>query len=104
MCLAVGKPLVGMFLILLEIFWFIFNYLLYRYGTGLPLTNFKKYFVISGLICLSYLFLSLEEQVNWVGLVVVVSLTAIALIVYCGYQLVGIYYYNIFTNAIKDGH
>jgi hypothetical protein len=59
MCLAVGKPLVGLFLILLELLWFGYNYLLYRYGTSLPLASFQKYFVISGCISISYLFLSL---------------------------------------------
>ena len=96
MCLAVGKPFLGLFLILFEVVWFLFNYLLYRYSIGLPLMNFKKYFIISGLICISYLFLSLVGTVNWVAIVVVVSLTMIVLIVYCTYQLVGIYYYNVF--------
>lgn len=96
MCLAVGKPLVALFLIPLEAVWFCFNFLLYKYGTGLTLSAFKKYFVISGVICVSYFCLSLEEYVNWVALVVVVSVTAMALTVYCGYQLVGIYYYKIF--------
>lgn len=104
MCLAVGKPLVALFLLPLEAVWFVFNFLLYRYGIGLTLSEFKKYFIISGLISLSYLFLSLEEKINWVGLVVIVSLSTVALIVYSGYQLVGIYYFRIFRNADKGHH
>lgn len=59
MCLSVGKPLVGLFLIPLEIMWFLFNYFLYRYGSGISLTNYKKYFVVSGVISVSYICLSL---------------------------------------------
>jgi hypothetical protein len=35
-------------------------------------------------------------MLSWIAIVAVVSLTAIVLIVYCGYQLVGIYYYRLF--------
>jgi len=103
MCLSVGKPLVGLFLIPLEIVWFVFNYMLYKYGSGLTLSDFKKYFVVSGLISVSYLFLSLEGQVSWLWIVVVVSVASVGLIVYCGYQLVGIYYNRLFAQA-KEGH
>ena len=96
MCLAVGKPLVGFFLIVIEGLWFAFNYLLYRYGTGLPLSNFSKYIIISSVISVAYLCLSLEQYLHWIAIVTVVSFAAIILIVYCGYQLVGIYYFNIF--------
>lgn len=101
MCLAVGKPLVGFFLILLEILWFGFNFLLYKYAVGISLKGFSKYFVISAVICLAYLCLSLEQYLHWIAVVTVVSFTAIVLIIYCGYQLVGIYYFNIFKGE-KD--
>lgn len=97
MCLSVGKPLVGLFLIPLEIVWFVFNYLLYRYGSGLTLSDFKKYFIVSGVISISYVFLSLEGILNWLCIVIAVSFASVALIVYCGYQLVGIYYHKIFS-------
>jgi hypothetical protein len=97
MCLAVGKPLLGLFLIALEGVWFVFNYQLYRYGEGVQLVGYRKYFGISGFICLAYLFLSLQHYVSWIVLVLSVSLAAIVLVTYCGYQLVGIYYYNIFS-------
>ena len=101
MCLAIGKPLVGLFLILFEVLWFSFNYFLYKYGIGLSIFNYKKYFIISGIICLSYILLSLAGRINWVAIVTIVSVTDIALIVYCGYQLVGIYYENIFNKEDK---
>ena len=97
MCLSVGKPLVGLFLIPLELVWVVFNYLLYRYGSGLTLSHFKKYFVVSGLISFSYLFLSLSGHLGWLWIVIVVTSACIALIVYCGYQLVGIYYNRLFS-------
>ena len=102
MCLAVGKPLVGLFLILLEALWLVFNYMLYRYGIGLPVSNFKKYFVMSGFICVSYIFLSLAGKISYIGIIVVVSVTCIVLLVYCAYQLVGIYYYNLVDREEKD--
>jgi len=59
MCLGVGKPLIGLFLIPLEIVWFIYNFQLYKYGDNIQLSNYKKYFGILGAICFAYVFLSL---------------------------------------------
>jgi hypothetical protein len=58
MALGVGKPLVGLFLIPLEAVWFVFNFLLYRYGSGTQLSGYKKYWGISGAVSLGYLFLA----------------------------------------------
>jgi hypothetical protein len=96
MALGVGKPLVGLFLIALEWLWFLFNFLLYRHGSGLQLSGYRKYWGISGAVSLGYLFLSVEWGVGWVAMVVIVSISMIVLLVYCTYQIVGIYYYNIF--------
>ena len=38
----------------------------------------------------------MEWGVGWVAMVVIVSISMIVLLVYCTYQIVGIYYYNIF--------
>ena len=88
-------------LIALEAVWFVFNYQLYRYGEGVQLVGYRKYFGISGFVCLAYLFLSLQHYVPWILLVISVSAAAIVLLVYSGYQLVGIYYYNIFSEEAK---
>lgn len=97
MALGVGKPLIGLFLIVLEWGWFAFNFMLYRYGSGTKLSGYKKYWAISAAISLGLLFLSVEWGIGWVAMVVLVSLSMIVLLVYCTYQIVGIYYYNIFT-------
>jgi len=86
----------GLFLIILETTWLVFNYQLSRYGTDIGLSDYKKYFVISGSICLAYLLLSLQQYINWIAIVAIISITVIILLIYCSYQLVGIYYYNIF--------
>jgi hypothetical protein len=103
MALGVGKPAIGLFLIGLEWVWFAFNFLLYRYGSGTQLSGYKKYWGLSGAVSIGYLLLSVEWGVGWVAMVVVVSLAMVVLLVYCGYQIVGIFYYNIFT-AKKDSH
>lgn len=58
MAVGVGKPLVGLFLIGLEGLWFLFNFVLYRYGTGGQLSGYKKYWGISGGISVGYLLLA----------------------------------------------
>lgn len=97
MALGVGKPLIGLALIAFEIIWFIYNYSLYRYGNGTQISGYKKYFGISGVICLSYILLSLEDMVSWVAIVVIVSLSMAVLLTYCIYQIIGIYYNNLFN-------
>lgn len=102
MALAVGKPLLGLALIPFEVIWFLFNFYLSKYGDAITISDYKKYIIISISISLAYLFLSLQTEINWVVIVVLVSLTIILLLIYCSYQIVGIYFYNIFKGEAEE--
>lgn len=61
-----------------------------------------KFIVVFASVSTAYLFLSLCEKVNWIAITVIVSLVVIVLIIYSIYQIVGLYYYNIFRNSAKQ--
>jgi hypothetical protein len=102
MALAVGKPFLGLALIPFEITWFLFNFYLSKYGDAINISDYKKYIIISFSISLAYLFLSLQTEINWIVIVVLVSITIILLLIYCTYQIIGIYYYNIFKEEAEE--
>lgn len=80
-----------LFLILIEGGWLAFNILLDLTREG----DYKfRLYLMSGLIMLGYIFLSFGNKIN-VGSIVVVTLIVITLIVYCSYQIIGIYYWLI---------
>ena len=95
-CFSIGKPLVCLFLIPLEILWLLFNVGLYRYGEGNGVKDQVKLMISAACISIAYLFLSLTEQVPWVAVVAIVSVVVIVLIVYSSYQIVGLYYFRLF--------
>lgn len=45
---------------------------------------------------MSYLFLSLANQIHWIAIITIISLAVVVLIVYSSYQIVGLYYGMIF--------
>ena len=102
MCLGVGKPLLGLFLIGLEAAWLVFNVWLYRYGEGMGWWDCRRHIAASCAVAFGLFFLSLEQQVGWVTGVVTVSIALVVLLVVCGYSLMGMYYYNIFKSARKE--
>lgn len=89
---SIGKPLNCLFLILLEIIWFIANYMLYKYGESDSLKDHIKFLISTISIIIAYLFLSLAEQINWIVITVFVSIIVVVLIIYSSYQIVGLYY------------
>ena len=93
---AVGKPLICLFLIPLEILWMGFNIMLYRYGEGDSIKSHLKLIISSACISLAYLFLSLGANMNWIPIVVISSLGVVVLIIYSIYQIVGLYYHQMF--------
>jgi hypothetical protein len=100
-CFAIGKPLICFSLIVLEIIWFLFNYMLYRYGMEDSVKKHAKFIVAIVCISVAYFLLSLSAQINWVVIVIVVSLVVVVLIVYSIYQIVGLYYTLIFKDENK---
>lgn len=93
---AIGKPLICLLLIALELVWFVFNYLLYRYGEGDRMKMHVKFVVSTVSIIIAYLFLSLSGSINWIAITVIVSIVVVVLIVYSIYQIIGLYYHLIF--------
>lgn len=98
---AIGKPLICLTLIPLEVIWFVFNYMLYRYGEGDKIKDHIKFEVSVVCICLAYLFLSIESYVHWIAVVVIVGIVVVVLIIYSSYQIVGLYYGLIFKQDTK---
>lgn len=93
---GVGKPLLCLYLLGFEVLWVTFNLLLYKYGEGDSAKDHVKFLVCTGCVMLAYLFLSLIEHVNWILITVIVSIVVVVLIVYCSYQIVGLYYELMF--------
>lgn len=93
---SIGKPLICLFLIPLELLWLGFNFMLYKYGEGDAVKDHLKLIISTVCIIISYLFLSLNANVNWIAIVVIVSIVVVVLIVYSSYQIVGLYYNQMF--------
>lgn len=79
---SIGKPLIGLALIPLEISWLLFNYALYYYGNDESILNQIKLFICSGAIIVAYIFLSLMGTLNWIAIMVVVGIMVLVLLVY----------------------
>ena len=91
-----GKPLLCLSLIPIEIAWSGINFLLYRYGEGDQIKHHVKFVVSTLCVIIAYLMLSLAGSVNWIVVVVVVSVVVLVLIIYSVYQIVGLYYQLFF--------
>jgi Ca2+/Na+ antiporter len=76
--------------------------MLYKHGEGDPLSKHLKFIVAVVCISIAYLLLSLSAQVNWIGIVVVISLVVVVLIIYSTYQIVGLYYSYIFKENKEE--
>jgi uncharacterized membrane protein len=66
------------------------------YGEGDSIKKHIKFIIATVCISIAYLCLSLSAQINWIGIVVVVSLVVAILIIYSIYQVVGLYYTLLF--------
>ena len=80
-----------LFLLGLEAVWILFN--LFLDPKRDPMYRIRLY-VVGGVVGVGYIFLSLSKSLN-VGSVVVVTLVVVSLLVYCTYQVVGLYYWEI---------
>jgi len=93
---SIGKPLVSLFLIPLQLVWMAYGYILYKYAEGYTISDYLKFIVCSTSICFGYLALALNAYLNWIFVLIVLIVVVIILIVYSFYQVLGLYYYQIF--------
>ncbi len=75
--------------------------MLYKYGEGDKIKHHVKFLVATTCIIISYIMLSLAGNINWIAIVVVVSMVVVVLIVYSTYQIVGLYYSMLFKEEVK---
>jgi len=78
-------------LIALELLWFGWNIILYppEYWT-----NNLRHYISEAAIVLAYIFL-IVGHLTEVATIIVVTLVMVLLIIYCSYQVIGLYYWNI---------